>query len=742
MMQVEFVSRDSRQLFYDALQRSAPSDGSSSSRRYEPSSPRSRGRGGGAGYYDNRWDRGRGGRGNMRREMSNHRPWHRGGNEYDYPESTGYHQRGHARYRSSYEVGGDESDDYDQELRDYNYSRQREREKEQGRQRHERSGRDRDRDREEGSYSGTERFYPDNQDRWREDRSSSGGSYEEPRERKDTRSREFPVEHDRERAGYSEEEDRASMHSKPSGRDIEQDEKRVKRKEKKRRRPRSPTPEGPVDVDKEALSGGEEALEKRHLEEKKPRKGGRDGETESAAPKGKEVEPVERVWDERRAEGNGTRSEEVLAKDDESELVHASSPPEKGIRKKEKKDVKKRKKHRRIRASLGEEEEERELQEETARMEEAASREAAELTVPVSKPRDGVDTDSHPVEDRDGDVPENNRFDQPEFEDEKPVRRHSAEERPPKVEREFSRESGSRSPRKSHRDERRRDWETTDGVRQKRRRTSDGESPPPPPPPPPPPRETTEAYPPTDVLSRVCPPADELPAQVVRPPYGMAPAPPVRYETPHYDGNRAVPLVASPATLSPVPPAGIPLNPAVVVPPNVSTPPLAVHSPGVPIGVPAVPELGSPRGLPPPPPPHPEYNIPPAVPQPSNTDTLLDLLRRYPVVWQGLLALKNDSAAVQMHYLAGNGRLAEVSLPQAPANGVGGVPPPIRIAQRMKLEPSQLEGVIRRMQVRDKCLPCTSRNGAVHRARWFNCKLERIRTLPVLEPRVKAGIID
>ena len=119
-----------------------------------------------------------------------------------------------------------------------------------------------------------------------------------------------------------------------------------------------------------------------------------------------------------------------------------------------------------------------------------------------------------------------------------------------------------------------------------------------------------------------------------------------------------MPLGSSPATLSPIPPPGIPLNPAVAAPANVSTPPLTVHSPGLPIGVPVAPDLGSPQGLPPPPPPHSDYNLSSAVPQPSNTDTLLDLLRRYPVVWQGLLALKNDSAAVQMHYLAGNGRLA------------------------------------------------------------------------------------
>jgi len=36
-----------------------------------------------------------------------------------------------------------------------------------------------------------------------------------------------------------------------------------------------------------------------------------------------------------------------------------------------------------------------------------------------------------------------------------------------------------------------------------------------------------------------------------------------------------------------------------------------------------------------------------------STDTLLDLLRRFPVMWQGLLGLKNDTAAVQMHFLSG-----------------------------------------------------------------------------------------
>ena len=37
----------------------------------------------------------------------------------------------------------------------------------------------------------------------------------------------------------------------------------------------------------------------------------------------------------------------------------------------------------------------------------------------------------------------------------------------------------------------------------------------------------------------------------------------------------------------------------------------------------------------------------------QSADTLMDLLRRYPVMWQGLLGLKNDTAAVQMHFLSG-----------------------------------------------------------------------------------------
>lgn len=65
-------------------------------------------------------------------------------------------------------------------------------------------------------------------------------------------------------------------------------------------------------------------------------------------------------------------------------------------------------------------------------------------------------------------------------------------------------------------------------------------------------------------------------------------------------------------------------------------------------------------------------------------------------MWQGVLALKNDSSNVQMHYLAGSQRLVRQALPPMTVEGLG---QPLRIAQRMRLEQSQLEGVHRKMQV-------------------------------------------
>lgn len=69
-------------------------------------------------------------------------------------------------------------------------------------------------------------------------------------------------------------------------------------------------------------------------------------------------------------------------------------------------------------------------------------------------------------------------------------------------------------------------------------------------------------------------------------------------------------------------------------------------------------------------------------------------------MWQGLLALKNEQAAVQLHFVSGNTLLAQCSLP--PLEGG----PLLRIVQRMRLEASQLDSVARRMTVSTSALKC------------------------------------
>lgn len=80
---------------------------------------------------------------------------------------------------------------------------------------------------------------------------------------------------------------------------------------------------------------------------------------------------------------------------------------------------------------------------------------------------------------------------------------------------------------------------------------------------------------------------------------------------------------------------------------------------------------------------------------PPQADTLSRLLEVYPLMWQGLLALKTEQAAVQMHFVYGNKKIAKASLPV----NADHTTPPLRIAQRMRMEPSQIEGVARKMQV-------------------------------------------
>ncbi|CAB4057363.1 Msx2-interacting protein,Protein split ends [Lepeophtheirus salmonis] len=71
-------------------------------------------------------------------------------------------------------------------------------------------------------------------------------------------------------------------------------------------------------------------------------------------------------------------------------------------------------------------------------------------------------------------------------------------------------------------------------------------------------------------------------------------------------------------------------------------------------------------------------------------------LEDYPVVWQGFLGLKNDSATVQFHYVSGCKDLARSSLPPPPIKDGELQMPLLRIGQRMRLEASQLDGVSRK----------------------------------------------
>ncbi|XP_039756430.1 protein split ends isoform X2 [Pararge aegeria] len=111
-----------------------------------------------------------------------------------------------------------------------------------------------------------------------------------------------------------------------------------------------------------------------------------------------------------------------------------------------------------------------------------------------------------------------------------------------------------------------------------------------------------------------------------------------------------------------------------------------------------------PSALPPPGPPGPPH----ASQVPREADSLQMLLRRYPVMWQGLLALKNDSAAVQMHFVGGNPGVAADALSR---HSDGAAASLLRIAQRMRLEPAQLDQVHRKMKLENEhCillgLPC------------------------------------
>jgi len=121
------------------------------------------------------------------------------------------------------------------------------------------------------------------------------------------------------------------------------------------------------------------------------------------------------------------------------------------------------------------------------------------------------------------------------------------------------------------------------------------------------------------------------------------------------------------------------------------------EAPGVPL-IPPPPAHGMTQ-------PHTHPQTPPYAQVPASGDS--QILQRYPIVWRGLLALKNDQASVQIQFISGNQEVARTALPPM----ADGQAAPVRISQRMRLEQSQLEGVARKMQSLEEhaillALPC------------------------------------
>ena len=76
------------------------------------------------------------------------------------------------------------------------------------------------------------------------------------------------------------------------------------------------------------------------------------------------------------------------------------------------------------------------------------------------------------------------------------------------------------------------------------------------------------------------------------------------------------------------------------------------------------------------------------------------ILQKYPINWTGSLSLKNAEVLVQLHYIDGNPALLEKSIVKSavPTTGTLNNMTVLKIHQRMRLEPTQLEGVHTKMQ--------------------------------------------
>ncbi|KJH50417.1 SPOC domain protein [Dictyocaulus viviparus] len=97
-----------------------------------------------------------------------------------------------------------------------------------------------------------------------------------------------------------------------------------------------------------------------------------------------------------------------------------------------------------------------------------------------------------------------------------------------------------------------------------------------------------------------------------------------------------------------------------------------------------------------------------------NSDVVLtreDQIKRFPVVWQGTLAMKQSETTVQMHLVYGSIEMLTRCLGDANADAKNAVP--IRVNQRMRLEHAQVQvaGMVAKMSDAGRfacmiCLPC------------------------------------
>ncbi|ESO10712.1 hypothetical protein HELRODRAFT_96972 [Helobdella robusta] len=105
-----------------------------------------------------------------------------------------------------------------------------------------------------------------------------------------------------------------------------------------------------------------------------------------------------------------------------------------------------------------------------------------------------------------------------------------------------------------------------------------------------------------------------------------------------------------------------------------------------------------------------------------------------PIVWQGMLALKNDSATVQMHYVSGSDALIKASLPDNMTT--------LRIAQRMRLEPNQLEQVTKRMAESEYTMLLAVPSGHDHVGLMTQSHNLQMYFIQYLQQKQAAGIVN